>query len=381
MNKENKGNKTIAGVEVTPKLMTLASIVLIAVICLTVGLTFILTNKQSEVIVGAYGTVMNKSEQSNALTMLDKSMQDIRSKNILLNVGDSAESITMLYNSHREAISEVADTAVKTFYMSDHNTVQFSDAISHGKDSDILSILENGIALGKTGKYTMLQNDRTDEVGLTYGDTSAESVPVIDYMMDFRGWDEVKELYRYVDDTFADAMVENLKANVKQLAETENSGISADENLNIRLEYTIVGDELYSGACYIYFGDKESKYVASSDMQRNWYFDGYIELYDWQLDEKWYTTDWDALSDENVGEIEELFEKQYSEVVDMLNKFSADNGMNGVEDDTNTGNNESTNESTNDGAGSNESAENTNDTEETSDPSDTRNEDSADETN
>lgn len=313
--------------------------VLLMIIVLIIAIALV-TNKPNEVIVGAYGDLVNKSEQSQIINLLDKSMQEFRSKNTLLTVDDSNTPITMLYNSHGEAISEMVESGAKTFYMNDHHTVQFSESISHGKDSDVISILENAIAIQKEAGFIMLQKDRTDDTMLQYGDTSAESIKVIDYMIDIRGWDQINKLYGYIDTDFANAMVENLKNSIKEMAAVEGSTVKETDELNIRLEYTLVGDELYSGACYVYFGDKESKYVSASDMQRNWYFDGYIELYDWKLSEDWYTTNWDEISDDNIDVIEDLFERQYNEILDMLDKFSTDNGIETNIDETTQGENQ-----------------------------------------
>lgn len=327
------------------KIITKGIILALIVFAIVISTALIVSLRTpKEVIVGAYGDELTRQEKTQAVDKLESAMERLRGKNLLLSVKDAQVSLTMLYNNKGEALSEIADTGAKTFYLNNNKTVQFSDTISYGEDSEILSILDSAIKLQKAENLPVLKKDLYDASNTNTGDTSASVSPVIEYMIDIRGWDEIHKLYEYVSSKFADAMIDGLKGSIEGIATEEGSTISSTDELNMRLTYTLVGDEIYSGACYVYFGDKESRYITESDLQINWYFEGAVEVYDWELNQDWYNTNWDNLSDSDISKVEEMFSKQYESITNMIGKFAADNGI----DDPSTSNETSNTESTSD---------------------------------
>lgn len=291
--------------------IALLIVLVCAVVCLVYG------DKETEEI-KTHGVVITGNDANKAISTITDAMNDIRSKNILISVTDTTSAINMIYNDKREAIGEALDSGYKMFYLPNHRTVQFSGVVAYGYDSDVLSMMEIALDLQKSEKLPVLKYDWTKP-------EDENNQRVTDYMIDIRGWDNIKKLYSYIDGEFADLMVENLK---KSLENTNK----ANESLNIRIVYTIDGNEITGGSCYVYYGDKDSKDITAEDLEMNWYFEGSLDLKEWRLDTDWYNIVWEDIDESNVSEVTELFKKQYNSILEMLKEFASENGVDGVLD-------------------------------------------------
>ena len=281
------------------------------------------------------GKLIENKERKKKLDIVNSAFTALEGKNIMINVADSSSSgVTMMYNSHGEAIAESPDTGYKTFYMNDHSTVRFSGSIEYGYDSEVLSLMR--IALD------MAMEDKDIPVLISEGltvtaENSSEIISedgAVELCIDIRGWENIEKLYSKINEDFAQLMIDQLKSSIS-LASQQTSAIKADDELNLRIVYIVAEDDVIAGACYVYIGDKESDEVTWNDLDYNWVFQSYLEVYDWKLDEGWYNINWvdmDLWTDESeeVAKIEELFINQYQQILDMMNEFATDNGMDGL---------------------------------------------------
>lgn len=308
---------------------------LVVIIALLVVVIITMINSPNSVNNGKVQKLSNK-QQTEAFEILNKAMENFRSTSNIFSVWDGNTSTTMLYNSHGESIAEDVETGYKIFHLKDNKTINFSDTIGYTTDSEVISIAEQVLKL-REEKGLKIYKLKSETIADT-GDTSAEAgdVNIDHYVIDINGWDNIQDLYRYVSNDFSEQMINALKESVKQLSEAENSNISADEQLNLRFIFDIKDKEKLFGAdCYIYFGDKKPEDITAADLNANWSFTDCIEIYDWEMDPKWYELDWENMDKwTDTTEVEGLLVSQYNTVLEVLDKFSADNNIAPVEDET-----------------------------------------------
>lgn len=266
----------------------------------------------------AAAEVKNSDKESLILT-LGEAIEDILGRNVYLNVQDGDSSfVTLIYNKNGESFAQASETGYITVYRNDHKAVRYTDYIDFGYDSDVLSLINNVYKMAKDGKAEILTNTEDDNIeGYTQ------------IILDVRGWDRVAELYSMFDESFSKLMIEQLKSAVTEASASEDSGVSADDEVNFRFAFAISNSTktLDSAGCYIYFGDIVSKNVTWDDLSASWAYNGYREVYDWELDEKWYTLDWESISEwEDTTEAETLLNTQFESVMGMLNQYAIDNG-------------------------------------------------------
>lgn len=296
---------------------------------------FVVNNNQkahTPKVENAAGILVTGKEADKSLELVNTAMANLRSKNIIINVQDSASSyITIVYNNKGEAIAEAPDTGYKTVYMKDHKTVQFSDALGYGYDSEVLTLMESVLNMAKTDNLPVLISTEENEA-------TEDGIEYKEILVDVQGWDKIQKLYSTIDAEFGQIMTDNLKDSLETASQTEGSTISSTDALNFRFVYLVdTSGKLHTGACYLYFGDKPSDEVTWDDLSYSWIFEDYIEVYDWSLADAWYTTEWNNMLEwTDTTEVEELLGNQYKELVDMLNKFAVDNGGEPIVNDIGT---------------------------------------------
>lgn len=320
MSTENKKTETNNTIQISKNTLygIIIAIGLLSCIVLFMTLMMVSQNNNNS---GIHAVYVKNSEVNKVVEMINHSIEDLRDKSILTSVTDGTSNTTMLYNKNREAIGESESTGNKTFYLSDHGAIQFGETVGYGHDSEVLSIVEQVAKIQSENNFPVLKLVETKEELKLDDGTKIEA-----YAIDVRGWDNLKKVYSYVGDEFADLMIETLKASVKQLSEQEGSDVNETDTLNIRMVYQMEDEHtLYGAACYIYFGDKASNKIESDELVFNWSFGDYLELYDWSFNQRWYELDWDNLENwDDTSELETLFVEQYDSVVDMLDQFSSD---------------------------------------------------------
>lgn len=320
------------------KLLMVAIVLLFVVIiagCF-VGYQYVKLEQAANVDPDTAGVELVKKNRETALAEISSAIGALRDKSIIINVQDSTNQVTMLYNSNHEAIAESPETGYKTVYMEDSRAIQFSDNIGYGYDSEVLTLLELASKLALEDKNIPVLRSNGTGINDSDGDTSEELGEVTEYLIDIRGWDNINTFYSLIDENLASIMVDSLKGSV-ELAAEQTDAVTADSELNLRFMYLISNGCVETGACYIYFGDKPSGEVTWKELSYSWLFQSYLEIYDWKLDEKWYTLDWENITEwEDTNEAEDLFIQQYTDILDVLNQFATDNGMEGLVYDIST---------------------------------------------
>lgn len=294
-------------------------IVLVAIIVLLLG--YIGVNNMNKGSNKNYmGAVITQGKEEEAIDSIEKALDNINNKDILLNVQNGEDSyVTMVYNDKGEIFGQDSENGYISVYLSNGNVVRFNEYVDYGADSDVLMIMQSALKMAKDSKGVILNLVNTAET----------SDKVSQTIIDIRGWENVTELYSVVSDEFSDTMVEQLKSTLPE----ENEG----DEINFRFIYgTDESSKLVSAACYIYFGDTAPDKVSWEDVGLSWIITSINEVYDWELKKDWYNIEWEN-EGLDVKNAEELLTDQYNEIMKMLDKWNVDNGGESIYEGNNTG--------------------------------------------
>lgn len=289
----------------------------------------------------AAGVVLSGSTRSNTLDTLDNTMRELREKSVVMSIEDaSGYSTVMLYNSHNEAVAEDPSYGSRTIHLNDNHTIYFGETIAYGQDSDVLGLMGRAIEMAQADSSIPVLNSVND-LDLTETDENG-NLTQSRYFIDIVGWDKLSEFYSYVSDEFSAAMVDNLKSQLVNATEDDDTDENANENsetadtneestdnaesipVGFRIYYTVNSDNtLDHGGCFVYFTDKPSDEVTWNELEVSWEFYDYIELTDWQLSDEWYELDWMSLESwEDLSPAEDLFMELYDQLIDNMNQMA-----------------------------------------------------------
>ena len=298
----------------------IATIVALVVVIAILLIYIVVNNVNANGSKNYMGDIIPQSEKIEVIEDIEKALDNISNRDILLNVQNGEDSyVTMVYNDSGEIFTQDSEYGYISVYLSNGNVVRFNEYVDYGADSDIMMIMQSALDMAKEDEGIMLNLDNTSE-------TSNEIRQTI---IDIRGWDSVTKLYSIVSDDFADTMVEQLKSTLPK----DNEG----DEINFRFIYgTDESSKLVSAACYIYFGDTDPDKVSWEDVGLSWIITSINEVYDWELKEDWYSIEWEN-EELDVENAEELLTDQYNEIMKMLDKWNVDNGGESIYEDNNTG--------------------------------------------
>ena len=203
-----------------------------------------------------------------------------------------------LFNSKGQGFVQDTKNGTVSVFRGDNKSVLYSDTVGLVYDINVIQMLDFGLEMVDEGvsklykdKDVAKANEAGDEFDVRY--------------VDIVGYDNINKLYSKIDKEFGDLMVTNLKANTMDKGE-----------VTLRLIYVTSGENNFSGGCNIIIGEEEYS---------SWNFDGYIELYDWELGKEWFEYDYDNI--ENTDKLEEMLKELSGELDDMMHKYSKDNNL------------------------------------------------------
>lgn len=247
---------------------------------------------------------MNEDEAEEAKAEIKELLENIRKSNAYMQayISDTDYDI-YIFNADGEAVMQSADGSATTIYLNNGDAIRFTDYLSYGSDIDIVELCENAVdSVGYdwiTFEKSEVTADNEEELGFDSNMLNTEGV-FNNYVITVNGLTGIHELYISNGMEFADSMM---------------SGI---------LDVMDEGWEPVFKFRYITYraGEDNSISVFCSLPENgvdytNWYFDGYIPLSDWKLEEAWYT-----LTEDNADTAESLLDSLLQELSDELMKQS-----------------------------------------------------------
>lgn len=224
---------------------------------------------------------------------------------IQVQVGDNKYD-TYIYNKNGEAFGQASSGDYSSIYRKDGTSVKYSkdsEKFNIGQDVSFVDILNNVVNATKENdkniKFYRMTTDLTDGKNKVY-----------DYRIDLQGADAIKKAYGKLADDVGDSIIDAMK-----------ESIGKDWEPHLIYCFSVSGkpgtkDSTFVACCYIIYN--ESEYM-------NWIANGYIELDDWALDEKWY--DDDALNKLSGDEAYEYVDGLVKDLENIIQKFADDNGI------------------------------------------------------
>lgn len=207
--------------------------------------------------------------------------------------------IAFIYNKNKEAFSQSKQGGLAV-YRNDNKIVSFGEELEITYSISPLRMIEYAVELAQNNKAKISKED--GEAGLTA------------YKISIKGDKNVRALYSKVDDHYAEDMMKMLYQYARE----------SDRNMEIGVVKGQGGE--FGAYCNI---------IVNGDAATVWQFDGYLNMFDWQLDTSWYhddpsdTDNWVELANQLVDEIE-----QKTKSADIIN----DDREDGAADIDGTGN-------------------------------------------
>ena len=238
---------------------------------------------------------MTDADLDAAKILIGDVIEAIRENNGFVNVytsDDEEDFDSYYYNKNGEIFAIGNKDNYCNVYRKDQKAVIFTDYVYEDYAIDTISLIDNALnAVGKTSgvemmKYTSDLYDLGDTIGM--------------YELTVSSWDGIRALYEPISSEFADNMVDTMK-----------DAMGEDWNPNFRFTINVTNEGLFAAYCSIY---------ADSKWYTQWMIDGYALLYDWELQEEWYSLD---LSDGETAE--ELLGELMEDIGEMVEKFMDDN--------------------------------------------------------
>ena len=245
-------------------------------------------------------TVLSGEAAESARDDINEILSIMESKSISVIMQLDDENFdTYFYNKKHEMYRLSYDNNVVTIKVPNKCFLNFNEelnGVSIDQDIDYLTLIHNVINITEK-----------DIEGVTFIEmTNAnEDSTTKEYRIDINGEEAIKEIYSSVSDEFAENMLENFKAITSE----------GDEP---RLIYCFLIDpdmEAFTAYCYNIIDNTE--YLS-------WVCDGYIDLYDWELDDSWYSTDFE-ITDALV--MYSMADKVGSDIQSMINQFAEDHNI------------------------------------------------------
>ena len=205
-----------------------------------------------------------------------------------------------LFNTKGQGFVQDTKTGNISIFRGDNKSVLYTDTVELVYDINVLQMLDFGLELVDEGVSKMYKDTAVEDIE----EGKSENKLDVRYV-DIVGYDNIEKLYSKIDTSFGELMVTNLKAN------TIDKG-----DVTLRLIYVTSDENQFSGGCNIIIGEEEYS---------SWNFDGYIELYDWELSKEWFDYDYDNI--ENTDELEEMLTNLAKELDDMMHKYAEDNNL------------------------------------------------------
>lgn len=223
-------------------------------------------------------------DKTGMIDEIQASIDNLYNRNayMILHVGAEEDDVIYLcYNKDRECYAESAQNNVALVYRKDHKAVVLTDPIELAYDLDCLSYTESALNLVKTGFASIETSD-----------TGVDDVK--GYKIDITGKHNIRKLYTQYSREFADKIMGDIFG-ADYDADKYKDDDYKDKNDTDCITLTVnIGDGGQFGIdCSILIGDQE---------YTSWWFDGYLDMDPFTLNEDWYV---DSLEDADVEEWKE----------------------------------------------------------------------------
>lgn len=233
-------------------------------------------------------------EVEKEITNIRKELSNLTDNSSYFQASTGSDTyMVSVFNKDGQGFVQDTATGNISVFRGDNTSVLFSDQVGLVHDINVLQMLDFGLDLVSEGVANM------------YRDTAIKNDIMQVRYVDIMGFDNIHKLYSKIDTDFADMMVTNLRAN------TLNKG-----DVALRLIYVTAEEGVFSGGCNIIIGDEE---LAS------WSFDGYINIGDWELSNKWFEHDYE--DEETVGEVEEMLMSLVGDIDKLLHQYADENDV------------------------------------------------------
>lgn len=270
--------------------------------------------------------VENFELSTESKTMIDtvrKAIEHLYKSNayITLHVGsEETDVLYLLYNKNKECYMESGFSNAIAVFRKDSQAVALTNPVSIVEDIHLLKLMERMIELIEKG-YAEISID----------DTTKAEVDAIVYNMIAQGKHNIRKLYTGISEEYANDMMNSLFG-IGYTGETVE-----DDDTDCFVIQAVVGKDNEFGATAYTVIDGFEQYI--------WWFDGYMELDEYELDERWYNEDnsldtWEELATALQSKLSENLDTYMNENLTDAEKSILEEGANEEIDTNNSVTNE-----------------------------------------
>ena len=238
---------------------------------------------------------LEENEKIAVITELEKKFNDIKNKNTAFNVqvGNNMSDY-YLYNKNQECVMYASDSSYVVIFNKDGESIKSivkDNTVILNSCIDFLTPCIKAIELLKTNKEDVSISN------ITYNNSDNNGIK--EYVIDIKGYNNIKGLYETIGEEFATTMVDSLQKYI-------------GEEYVPHLQYGYIYSD--SGELALYCNA-----VIDGQVYLNWICEGYTEFVDWGLSEDWYTIEFKK---ENSQKLYDLMQKDLSKLNNIIEKDS-----------------------------------------------------------
>lgn len=244
---------------------------------------------------------LDSKETKSSVTEIKESVNNMQNKNTYLSIVTSEDTaqIAIMNKKGQGIVQDNYDGAI-TVFLGDGKSYLYTDEASKVPNATVLEIIDNVADLVEQGKYKMYR-----DVGLP-DDYDEEEKKILNIRyVDFEGYDEIYDVYA----KFGDELARNIVDNVK---------MSTVDNEKVTYRYIFV------------YGENEefsvgNSFIVDGEEFISWWFDGHLELYDWELPKEWHELETE--SETFQDDAEQLLKVLVIQLDEMMNQYAEDNNL------------------------------------------------------
>ena len=241
-----------------------------------------------------FDTQLSATEAKEAALEVAGLVEAVRDNNGYIHVYTDEDTYdTYIYNKNGEAFGVGSDSTNMTVFRNDGKAVRYTDTILVAEDLDILELTLNSL-YAVDGKQVEMYKAESTAI-----DTDAYT-GYREYYAVFDTYEEIRNLYSSVSTEYADSMIESIKS-------AFHEGVVP----TFKIFYMISDGGGLTVACHLV--EEDTAYL-------NWYYDGYLLVYDWKLDDEWYTYDFS-----DAEKSEDMLTALSESLENMLMQYAEDN--------------------------------------------------------
>lgn len=277
-------------------------------VALIIIIVILLTRKDSDVVIDNGASSMEEAidndyvetrlgkEYKDAVADIMKAVEYVRDNNGYVHVfTDEEQYDTYIYNKKGEAFGVGSESTNMTVFRNDGVSIMFTDMIVQTEALDILELVVNSLNAIDNEKIEMYES-------VSSVANPSDYVGYHEYVAVFDTYDDIRQLYTSVSTEYADSMIEDIKG-------AFHEGVVP----TFKIYYMVSEGGGLTVACHL---------IENNETYLNWYLDGYLNVYDWELPEEWYTYDFS-----DAEKSEEMLTELAGSLEEMLTKYATDNDI------------------------------------------------------